>query len=420
MKFSRSANLKELRDLLGNHSAMCAKIHYGDKSFTVAASISNNKIIVGDPDGEVVQFFPSLDAALHEYIPDANTGRTFDDLLADSSTVVSWSSERPGQGERLCLFCETKYWMDPEGLTHPFPQRWCRDCNRTFHNYASIFTDDLRNRILTTRASAGVSRKCRYCGNSFNLIKNFYDSAAYDRPTLSRDGYRSELDPIDFLYPNLFTPICPDCFRNTLAFNYHLEPQQQLDAIKSLGNAVRALGEKIGKLPEERFPLYLYHFSTKEDVEWFWDTLKLLPGPEVIKNRFGSIFELLLDSGLIPKGSKRMRLGTLVRAEDGHMCYSMVERNIDNWLSRHGIKHEKEVNYPNSPMRCDWEVLLQGQRVFIEYFGLMSQEAYARKTEQKIEIAKQNNIELIPIYPETDWATTFERRFRSIIQTKTN
>ncbi|HXP59872.1 MAG TPA: hypothetical protein VN829_05225, partial [Dongiaceae bacterium] len=61
------------------------------------------------------------------------------------------------------------------------------------------------------------------------------------------------------------------------------------------------------------------------------------------------------------------------------------------------------VYYPNSNYRADWELFGSGSRTFVEYFGLMSNAAYADKARQKSMIASAHGIELIGIYPCTDW-----------------
>jgi len=54
-------------------------------------------------------------------------------------------------------------------------------------------------------------------------------------------------------------------------------------------------------------------------------------------------------------------------------------------------------------MRTDWELLNTEKRTFVEYFGLMSNKDYAEKTAIKKKLAETNDIELIDIYPKSDW-----------------
>lgn len=77
--------------------------------------------------------------------------------------------------------------------------------------------------------------------------------------------------------------------------------------------------------------------------------------PELINVRHGSYFKLLLKSGLVPEGTRHMRLGTMVLAKDGDMCFSLAEREIDDWMSKNGIVHEKEIPRLEHAMRLGIE-----------------------------------------------------------------
>lgn len=320
-----------------------------------------------------------------------------------------FSSEKPKKGclrKVNCIMCDSEYDLHRLHPTHvkyfgKHP-KICKECGFAFSQYAKIWSEDLESRIHNVKAHAGEPRHCFKCGKSFNMLGSFYRRFGYesDIPMIDTGdpqwGIWSSSYGLDFLYPNLYTNICPWCFRMLFRHYPTPEPDEQLAA-------VRELGEKIGKLPESVFTNYLYSFSTKEDVEWFLRLMERLPNPEMLSERFGSHFHVLLASGLLPEGTRKMRLGTMVLAKDGDMCLSLAERDIDDWLSRNKVKHEKEVRYPDTHMRCDWEVFGYDSRIFIEYFGLMNQEAYAKKAELKRQMAKANKIKLIEIMPGVDW-----------------
>jgi len=308
-----------------------------------------------------------------------------------------------------CIFCETKF--DLNSL-HPGHIKFfgehphvCRRCGLCFGPYGKIWSDDIEARICKAKETAGYPRKCFMCKSEFNLLGSFYKHMRYKNsryPELNFPyanpewGYWMTTDGIDFLYPNLYTEICPNCLQSVFWQNISIDPSDQL-------LAVRALGERLGKLPAMNFPTYIYSYQDKQTIEWFLALLKRLPDPELINLRFGSYFKLLIKSGLLPDGTRRMRLGTWTLAKDGDMCFSLVERDIDNWLYRKKITHKKEVKYPGSDMRCDWEVIKGDNRIFIEYFGLMNRAAYAEKAALKQAIADSNGIMLIGILPNEDW-----------------
>ena len=319
-----------------------------------------------------------------------------------------------------CIICDGGFDLNnlhPSHLKyfgeHP---KLCRQCGFNFGAYGRIWSPDLESRIIAAKESGGRSRRCFMCGKGYNMLGSFYRRRYFIDEHFPKNMEPIDEDPqwglwamsygLDFLYPNLYTSICPRCFQELFARN--ITPSYESDYA-----AMKELGDKIGKLPERNFTNYLYAFNTQSDVEWFLNLLKRLPNPELINVRHGSYFKLLLKSGLLPEGTRRMRLGTMVLAKDGDMCFSLAEREIDDWMSKNGIVHEKEVRYPVSNMRCDWELKGYGRRIFVEYFGLMNQEAYARKTDQKRRLARDNRIELVEIMPDTDWEAVLSSIRRS-------
>ncbi len=308
-----------------------------------------------------------------------------------------------------CIFCEEAF--DINNL-HPGHEkcfgkhpRLCRQCGFCFRSYGKIWSRDLEERILRAKARAGFPRECFMCGNDYNLLGCFYQHVCYRYSNtlemqLLGNGFEGRSWPIangiDFLYPNLYLNICLKCLRRLFSPHIEVDYDDQL-------LAVRELGDKLGKLPQRDFPSYIYYYHDKESIEWFLKLLGRLPDPDLINSRFGSFFQLLLKSGLLPEGSRRMQLGTWVTAKDGDLCFSLAERAIDDWLYKKGIAHKKEVKYPDSDMRCDWEILNRGKRIFIEYFGLMNIATYKEKAALKKKIASDNGITLIDIMPECDW-----------------
>jgi len=314
--------------------------------------------------------------------------------------------------DRECLFCDGTFRLldtHPNVIRSCGPGvRWCRGCNYHFWRYGSIWSEDLGSRILNAKGTAHEKRICDFCGKGFNLLKHFYSSRSFaDRgmvltTVVGNEDFSPSPAGIDFLYPNLYCRLCPECFGKCFL------------SVKTYGHseilaAIKALGEMTGKIPTQDFDSYIYLFSTERSVREFIRLMQRLPSPEEIKARFGSFFGGIARSGLLPDGAKRMKIGTMVEADDGDICFSLVEREIDNWLFSQGIRHKKEVRYPESDFRCDWEVCGCSRRLFVEYFGLMNQAAYAEKAKRKSEIASRAGITLIEIFPETDWKTEIRK-----------
>ncbi len=307
---------------------------------------------------------------------------------------------------RECLFCAGDF-----GLLDMHPNvirncgtdvRWCRGCNYSFWRYASGWSEDLEMRVRRAKVSAHEKRKCQWCSRGYNLLKHFHSSRSFAdqgmvlTTVIGHEDLAACHAGVDFLYPNLYANVCPECFAEC----FH--PVKRVDQSEIL-TAIRELGEMIGKVPTQDFDSYMYLFSSRESITAFIDLMHRLPSPEEIKARFGSFFGGIARSGLLPDGARRMKIGTMVEADDGDICFSLPERDIDNWMFAQGIRHRKEVKYPNSDLRCDWELIGFSQRVFVEYFGLMSRAAYVEKARKKSHLATRAGIRLIEIFPDTDW-----------------
>jgi len=121
-----------------------------------------------------------------------------------------------------------------------------------------------------------------------------------------------------------------------------------------------------------------------------------------VARKFGSWFTALARTGALPEGVLRTARGIRCLARDGHICHSLDEQRIDDWLHSHGLVHDREPVYPNHPdlnpsgkRRADWQV----NQTVIEYFGLVGDPEYERKMDEKIMLAQQLGIPMIAVYP---------------------
>ncbi len=118
---------------------------------------------------------------------------------------------------------------------------------------------------------------------------------------------------------------------------------------------------------------------------------------------FGSWNEAIIAAGFSPhrSDSQRMYKRTNTKALDGHTCDSVSEALIDNWLFSHKILHQRDSRYPTTNHKADWAVEVNGQKVFIEYFGLAKDsKRYDRDVNHKKDLCQKNNIPLVEIYPK--------------------
>lgn len=107
---------------------------------------------------------------------------------------------------------------------------------------------------------------------------------------------------------------------------------------------------------------------------------------------------LIEEAGLAHSGLRLSR-GTLIRARDGHLCLSMLEKAVDDFLHQHNVTHEREPLYPqdrelnpNGKMRADW-ILADG--TYVEMWGFPSDQAYALKMIEKQQLAVKHGIRLV-------------------------
>lgn len=118
---------------------------------------------------------------------------------------------------------------------------------------------------------------------------------------------------------------------------------------------------------------------------------------------FGSWNKAISAAGFIPNRSHndRMYKCSNAKATDGHLCDSISELLVDNWLYKNKILHEKNVHYPGTNHRADWAIMSKGNKIFVEYFGLANDSPrYDRSIKEKKMLCKKQNISLIAIYPK--------------------
>lgn len=84
-------------------------------------------------------------------------------------------------------------------------------------------------------------------------------------------------------------------------------------------------------------------------------------------------------------------------ANDGHLCDSLAEKLIDDYLCGKNIKHERCVPYPESNCTIDFKI----GNTFVEYFGLAGEhKRYDQLRKMKQKMAKKYKIKLVEIYPK--------------------
>ena len=151
-----------------------------------------------------------------------------------------------------------------------------------------------------------------------------------------------------------------------------------LEAIPSQG-----FGERRGDLlalPRERRPELIRHLRRK-------------PSVRRVKQCYRTWLRALIRSGVLADGTRKTARGIQTLARDGHVCRSLGEKVIDDFLHAAGIKHEREPRYPNTLYRADFRV----GECWVEYFGLAGDEKYDARMALKQRLCKEQRIDLISL-----------------------
>ena len=87
-------------------------------------------------------------------------------------------------------------------------------------------------------------------------------------------------------------------------------------------------------------------------------------------------------------------------AKDGHICRSLLERQIDDFFFDNGIQHETEPHYPFDPdinpdgYRADWRL---ADGTYVEALGFTTNPVYMAKAERKISLAAWHQIPVLTV-----------------------
>ena len=186
---------------------------------------------------------------------------------------------------------------------------------------------------------------------------------------------------------------CAPCLSSTILQNSGNETLSRQEVLTYLMD----LADVLKRVPSQDFGdgMYdLYDLSTQERLAVL-RVLKRKPTQRHVKKLFGSWLKALIEAGVLEDGTRRTSRGTQCLARDGHVCLSLGEKTIDDFLHAFGIHHEKEPRYPEGDFRADFVA----NGIFIEYFGLTGDDDYDAKTKLKQELCKKHGIKLISVYP---------------------
>lgn len=186
---------------------------------------------------------------------------------------------------------------------------------------------------------------------------------------------------------------CPQCLRKSFFDSGEKKNKKEIkEFLNNLTNTIEKIPTQ-SYVDEISYNLADFSLTKRKEI---LTLLKNKPSNENIKKKFGSWLKALIDSGILESETRETGRGIQCLAKDGHLCFSLGEKTIDDFLFYNKIEHSKEPYYPESYYRADFKVA----NYYIEYFGLSGLTDYDKKIKIKRKIAKQNNIDLIEIYPK--------------------
>ena len=121
---------------------------------------------------------------------------------------------------------------------------------------------------------------------------------------------------------------------------------------------------------------------------------------DALQSVFGSYVNFILECEMKPNSTMYSNKNV---SNDGHICDSFSEMEIDDFLFENKISHEHHVKYKKiikdykSRMVSDF---LLSDGTVVEYFGLIGQPKYDKKVKKKVNVLEKNNIRYIAIYPK--------------------
>ena len=141
---------------------------------------------------------------------------------------------------------------------------------------------------------------------------------------------------------------------------------------------------------------------TSKEVILNWTIAANMPDLHTVNELFGSWAKYLAFAGVLEK-SRSGQSGYRSFATDGHLCLSVGERQICEFLYQNGIQHEREPIFPqddefnkNGLKRADFVI----GETFVELAGRMSQETYAAGIKEKISLAQKLGFQLLVVTPK--------------------
>jgi hypothetical protein len=131
---------------------------------------------------------------------------------------------------------------------------------------------------------------------------------------------------------------------------------------------------------------------------------------------FGSFIEAIIKAGMIPRSKKEPLI-----TPKGNKALSGYEYKFILMLEQYNIEFKKEEFYKTyikdlkNNYRFDFTLEFDNELFFIEIFGITGNEKYDNKVKEKIQLCKDNKINLIEFYPNDIGHNSFDEIYKLLI-----
>ncbi len=204
-------------------------------------------------------------------------------------------------------------------------------------------------------------------------------------------------------------PICPDCLSLRGYMAVRRSREELIADIKLFVEIVGYLpaaqfkdARVIRTVPASDYLRALKHLQKMACFEVNDDRFpRLFDGHGTYREVFDTWINACVEAELLDRVASRSSRGIRCIARDGHVCNSLGEKAIDDWLYSRAIEHSKEPPYPYHStlnpfqMRADWKV----GNTLIELWGMIGDPDYDATIQRKKAVAEHFGLSLIEVTP---------------------
>lgn len=268
------------------------------------------------------------------------------------------------------------------------------------------------------------SAGCYY--KQFGTLDNLYKVIGIDRTALNNDKLENDMKKKYTEIRDIIgrTPHSRDLQKFSRENeNYYYACTTYLHHFKSIRNLNELMGDKPRNWTRD-----LSDEEMLETLRKLSKDLGIVPNQKEVElceycgsivsytKRFGSFVEAIIKAGMIPRGKKEPLI-----TPKGNKALSGYEYKFMLILEQYDIAFKKEEFYKkyikelNKNYRFDFTLDFNSELFFIEIFGITGDEKYDNKTKEKIQMCKDNKLNLIEFYPDDIGRNSFEEIYKLLM-----